>query len=373
MKQVWGTAARGNDYYIRGSALVGFADLVEAAGGDPAALLRKAGFSPKALTEIDSLISWSGLCILLELAAEELDKPSLGVEWALSIPDHFPNVGPIVLIAHFVDTFQEWIETSMRYWRYHTNAFTLQLLDDHASGEVAVRFFMDSPLLPSRQQTEYLLANTCRIARHLIGDPEQNPLLVRFQHARPSDVSLHEAVMRCPIEFEASYNEIVFARELLGRPMRGNLKVCKSVVDHYIRYRIRQMPIYDQTMATTVAQAIRSVVGTGMCSSEFVANLLGMSAKKLQRLLAREGTSFSVILEDVRHSMAVSLLSESNAPISRIAGLLDYSTIAPFTSAFKRWTGVSPRAFRKGAAQIEPTAPVFAPRFRSPRLVDQAS
>jgi len=155
--------------------------------------------------------------------------------------------------------------------------------------------------------------------------------------------------------------------------MSGNLKGCRSIVDHHIRYRIRQMPIYDQTMATTVAQTIRSVVGTGLCSSEFVASLLGMSAKKLQRLLAREGTSFSVILERVRRSMATSLLSESTAPISRIAGLLDYSTIAPFTSAFKRWTGVSPRTFRKGALQVEPGKPVFKADFKPQRVADRVS
>ncbi|MBL8845828.1 MAG: helix-turn-helix transcriptional regulator [Hyphomicrobium zavarzinii] len=71
------------------------------------------------------------------------------------------------------------------------------------------------------------------------------------------------------------------------------------------------------------------------------------SEKKLQRLLSHEGTSFSAILDDVRRAMAVRLLSDTEAPISRIAGLLAYSTPGPFTLAFKRWTGVSPRVFRK--------------------------
>jgi AraC-like DNA-binding protein len=58
-------------------------------------------------------------------------------------------------------------------------------------------------------------------------------------------------------------------------------------------------------------------------------------------------SSFSHILETVRENMARNFLAESEAPIARIAGLLDYSTTAPFSLAFKRWTGKTPLEFRK--------------------------
>ena len=137
-------------------------------------------------------------------------------------------------------------------------------------------------------------------------------------------------------------------------PTNGHLKLFKGVLDRYIRYRIRQMPVYDQTMTATVAAAIRSTIGTGRCSVDFIAHSLGVSVKKLQRLLALENTSFSDILDEVRHTIAVRLLSESDAPISRVAGLLDYSTVPPFTLAFRRWTGVSPRAFRSARLSSPP-------------------
>ena len=139
---------------------------------------------------------------------------------------------------------------------------------------------------------------------------------------------------------------------MLDYPTNGHLKLFKGVLDRYIRYRIRQMPVYDQTMTATVA--IRSTIGTGRCSVDFIAHSLGVSVKKLQRLLALENTSFSDILDEVRHTIAVRLLSESDAPISRVAGLLDYSTVPPFTLAFRRWTGVSPRAFRSARLSSPP-------------------
>ena len=37
----------------------------------------------------------------------------------------------------------------------------------------------------------------------------------------------------------------------------------------------------------------------------------------------------------------------ADAPVERIAGLLDYSAATPFIQAFKRWTGETPLAYRK--------------------------
>jgi AraC-like DNA-binding protein len=96
-----------------------------------------------------------------------------------------------------------------------------------------------------------------------------------------------------------------------------------------------------------VELTIPSLIGTGNCNIEFVAEALGTNVKRLQRTLASENTSFSEILEKVRQNMALRLLSESDAPIERIAGLLDYSSTPPFTLAFKRWKGMSPLQYRK--------------------------
>lgn len=334
-------------YYIRGSALAGFAELVTAAGGDPAALLEKAGFSPEVPALQDELVSWTRLCLLLERAAETLDRPSLGIEWALSVPDHFPNVGPTLLLANFAGTFQEWIEASITCWRHHTNAFALQLVDDGPGHDAVFRHVLLSPALPMRQHAEYMLGNACRMARATGGLIHRNPSQVRFRHQKPADTSLHEAIFGCPVTFGASHDDIVFDRRLLSLPLRGTPGRLRKVMDLHIRHRWRQMPLRDDTMATTVGLAIRSVMGTKLCSCGLVAGSLGLSAKKLQRLLSHEGTSFSAILDDVRRAMAVRLLSDTEAPISRIAGLLAYSTPGPFTLAFKRWTGVSPRVFRK--------------------------
>lgn len=338
-------------HYIRCSGLPGFADLVAKYGGDPRVLLEAAGLSTSTLNEPDRLILWSALGALMNISSQALNRPSFGLEWSASVPHYLPNVGPTILIARVVRTFREWIVTSMRYWRYHTNAFTFCPIDDGASDVAALRFDIDAKATANRHQIEYLLGNTVRIGRFMDDYEDSMLRAVRFQHGAPIDTDLHQAFFKCPVEFDALHDEIAFDRRLLEFPTDVSPEPFKEVLDRCIRYRIKQMPIYDRTIREIVASAIRAVIGSGMCSSEFIAQSLGLTNKKMQRVLLSEGTSFSDLLDEVRQDIAMRLLVESDAPISRIAGLLDYSSVGALTLAFKRWTGETPLEFRKTRAR----------------------
>jgi AraC-like DNA-binding protein len=325
--------------------MVGFADLVRKGGQDPAAIVAAVGLDPACLTDVDRLISWQRAAMAMEIAAERLAMPSFGLAWAATIPAHFPNVGPVVLLSAFAETAEDWVRLAMQYWRYHTNAYCLQLLAEPGDADAVFRFWIEDFQFAPRQVMDLMLANTVRMARAVTGI-DGNPTLVRFQHSRPADTRPHEELFRCPLEFDAAHDEILFDRAYLAYPSGGKLRPLRALIGWYIRHRISQMPIYDQTMKTTVALAIPSVIGTGYCNLDFVATSLGLSSKKLQRLLQQEDTSFSEVLEEVRRSMAIRSVGESTAPIAHVARLLDYSDTPPFTLAFRRWTGTSPRDFR---------------------------
>lgn len=82
-------------------------------------------------------------------------------------------------------------------------------------------------------------------------------------------------------------------------------------------------------------------------SIETVADILHMSDRTLKRQLAAEGTSFSNVVDEVRHRHATSLLSRSDYSLEQISDELGYSDVGNFTRAFKRWTGRTPGNWRK--------------------------
>ena len=74
-----------------------------------------------------------------------------------------------------------------------------------------------------------------------------------------------------------------------------------------------------------------------------------MTPRTLHRRLVDEGTSFRVILEDLRHRLAVDQLTNGTASIEEIAYILGYSDPANFRRAVRRWTGRPPSRIRQDA------------------------
>ena len=84
-------------------------------------------------------------------------------------------------------------------------------------------------------------------------------------------------------------------------------------------------------------------------SMNAVAAELGMSTRTLRNQLAREHTSYRKIIEDVRQALAEELLAAGITTVDAIAERLGYADASSFGTAFKRWTGVSPRNYRSHA------------------------
>jgi AraC-like DNA-binding protein len=98
----------------------------------------------------------------------------------------------------------------------------------------------------------------------------------------------------------------------------------------------------------SVERTVRLQLEGGALSIRTLAMGLHMSTRTLQRRLEAEGTSYAQVLDAVRQSLARRLVSSAEPSLSEIAFQLGFAEFATFSRAFKRWTGVSPGAFRQG-------------------------
>jgi AraC-like DNA-binding protein len=85
----------------------------------------------------------------------------------------------------------------------------------------------------------------------------------------------------------------------------------------------------------------------GFHSLEQVAERLGVSARTLKRKLKVEGKAFSDLLDEIALEQARVLLRQPGLSIEQVAERLGYSDVSNFGRAFRRWTGVTPAAFRR--------------------------
>lgn len=93
-------------------------------------------------------------------------------------------------------------------------------------------------------------------------------------------------------------------------------------------------------------------------SIETTSRKVGVSKRTLQRRLNEHSLTFHDLLGTVRARQAQELLTASELPIAEIAWRMGYADATGFSHAFRRWTGLSPRAFRKrqdGAAEGAPS------------------
>ncbi len=84
---------------------------------------------------------------------------------------------------------------------------------------------------------------------------------------------------------------------------------------------------------------------------ELVAEKLQMSTRTLRRRLKGENSSFQSIVNEVRYSLARQYLLETQLPLESISELLGYSEPGNFSHAFKRWSTISPAAYRRQQAE----------------------
>ncbi len=78
-----------------------------------------------------------------------------------------------------------------------------------------------------------------------------------------------------------------------------------------------------------------------------------LSPRSLIRHLHSEASSYQALLDQVRQDAAFWLLSRSNATVEDIAIQLGYSDPSNFSRTFRRWTGQTPREFRRLAHSQE--------------------
>ena len=96
-----------------------------------------------------------------------------------------------------------------------------------------------------------------------------------------------------------------------------------------------------------VRQVLSVLLAGGPLNIDRVAYSVRMTTRTLQRRLSDAGLTYAHVLQSVRFEVAKQLLKDPHRKIGDIARTLGYSDNAHFTRAFQRWTGLSPRAFRR--------------------------
>lgn len=335
---------RSERLYCRAIAFDGLFEFISEKGGDPVRLAKDVGLDLTYQNNKLSFLNWNTMCDFLEHCADRLDAPSFGIEWAHTLNEDLRNSGPMLLAGWLSQNLRHGLNLAIKYQKIHTNGVTYSI-DEDADKNV-VRGYVDIHPFShkSRQYSEHILALIA------IYGPRNFPQVrfseVNFQHDRPKDLSWHIRTFDMPINFNQNRNMMIANLDALDSKPTHLAKLLTPLLSTYLDRRERRVSSRS-SVAMGVAELIPYVLGLRQSRITDVAKIMGVSDKKLQRLLRAENTSYSAILEDVRQRFATRLLTDSQISMTRIAKMLDYASIESFNAACNRWHGASPTQIRR--------------------------
>lgn len=146
-------------------------------------------------------------------------------------------------------------------------------------------------------------------------------------------------------EMGANVDEICVRRDLLATQLPLANEMQRQALEQQCRYESFRRRHQASSTLERVWQVL-AAAGERIPPIDETARMLAMSERTLRRRLTSEGTGYQGVVDRFRETRARELLVSSREAVERIADRLGYSEASAFIHAFKRWTGLTPGAFR---------------------------
>ena len=328
--------------FARASALAPFVDFLDEIGVSRDELLRRARIPASLLDEPEGLVPLYPAYRFIELAARQERLEDIGVIVGRRASAF--DLGAYGLALQGASTVYQYIQLGIRLIGTHSSGTRLWL---SAEGDVfRVNQYLKGPAGLGRCVADvYTLVLTINMLRRFVG-PAWSPGEIRLMAGDEALLGDRELLGDAPLVTGQSHSSFTIARSLMRLPVPGAGAVTSpdmgSVPDEG-----RPMPA---DFATSTEQVVVSLLAGGYPSIHAAAESAGMSSRTLQRRLAEAGMTYSGLVAASRVRLARDWLTETDMPVAEIATGLGYNDVSNFARAFRRETGISPRAFRSNGA-----------------------
>lgn len=310
---------------IRSASLTNYAEIAAKAGLDPARMLEEFGLPPQCLVEPELKVPIDAVRNLLETSAERSGLEAFGL--LMAEKRRLAHLGPLGLLMREQPTMHHALQALARYANRMNQAMFLTL--DEAGDVVVLREELIVGGAGSiRQSTELAIGVVFLSLQALLGDAWK-PLRVCFAHDPPEKRTVHERVFGSIVEFGHDFNGIVCAR----RDLTIRNPQADPVMAKYARDMMESSFSGPALMTDQMREVVLTQLSSGRCSIDLAARQLGVSRRTLHRALAREGHTFSQIVDDVRRELASRYVADRHRSLAEISELLGFA--AP--SGFSRW------------------------------------
>ena len=199
---------------------------------------------------------------------------------------------------------------------------------------------------PPTLVTDLLFAFLVRLAQRATGKPVK-PQRIELARRRANEAVLRRH-FRSEIRFDAPHDVAVFEETTLALPLVKRDAQLLSILLPGLELKVAQ-DAHGATLADDVGLALSEMMCGARPAIAQVAKSLGMSARTMQRRLGELGTTYQVVLDNVRQRSARRLLANTDLGTGEVAFLLGFEEVNSFMRAFHGWEGATPARWRARA------------------------
>lgn len=319
-------------------------------GVTPAELLAGTGIEPGWLQEAGRCISFIQFRDLIRRGQALSREPGLAFRTGARLhPGRFGVLGYALMSCA---TLRQAVELGLRFNELVKQSLSITL--EERKGQVHV---IIDEILPLGDMRAFAVEGFCacldQLVRALVKE-ELSLSQASFNYPRPAHAALYEELFHCPLRFNAPRTELVFDSRLLDSPIVLANPAVTPLFERECEAELRRKD-QSQSLLLRLRDALcRDIENPpdmkGMAAS------LGLSTRTLSRQLQENGSSYQRVLDEIRSDLAKELLRQGLGTES-VARRVGFNDVTNFRKAFRRWTGLTPSAWRRlPAAQATPVA-----------------
>lgn len=308
------------------------------AGYNCSTLLQQLGITPELLAEPRARIAPEQFTRLLQMLWQALDDEYLG------FADGPSKRGTFAMMCHALihcRTLEKALQRGLLFYSLFPQGPRWRLSRE---GDMARLSLDDSQLWdPDHFLSESLLVIWHRLGSWLIGQRirlEQ----ATFSYPVPAHASEYDLLFPCPLVFSAASSSLVFHSRYLNLPLLQDERTLKHFLERSPADLLSR-PDEGDSLSSQIRRLL-SRDRTPWPDLEAVAQHLHISPQTLRRHLREESTNFQALKDELRRDIAIFHLGRADLSLQEIAEQLGFSEPSAFHRAFKKWTGVTPGAYR---------------------------
>ena len=276
---------------------------------------------------------------LVERARALTREPALGFHLGLQMRISWH--GFLGFAAMASSTVRDALEIAARFAPIRTNALALRL--DQLGDTAALVIEERAPLGAAQDAIVLaLITGIWQIGNTLCGRMLAGAVDLAFPE--PDYYARFAKLAPASLRFGQPQHRMIFDASILSLPIGERDPVAQQLAREQCERELAALGAADPLAQV---RALLPTESSGFRTLEEVAERMHVSARTLKRRLAEHGTSFSALLDEARRDRATLLLRAGELGVDEIGTRLGYSDPANFARAFRRWTGVSPAAYRR--------------------------